>query len=86
LDNDSVVAIVDGVKIVLYANERPPAYFHAVIAEHRAVIDIVGAEITAGSLPYAKRASVLAWTADHRAALIERFAAVLAHEKVEPVE
>ena len=34
-----VVAIVDGVKIVFYANEHPPAHFHATIAEHRAVID-----------------------------------------------
>ncbi len=81
-----VVAIVDGVKIVLYANEHPPAHFHAVIAEHRAVVDIVGGMITAGSLPRAKRAPVLAWTADHRAALLERFAAALAHEKVEPIE
>jgi hypothetical protein len=37
-----VVAIVDGVKIAFYANEHPPAHFHATIAEHRAVIDIVG--------------------------------------------
>jgi len=35
-----VVAIVDGVKIAFYANEHPPAHFHATIAEHRAVIDI----------------------------------------------
>ena len=37
-----VVAVVDAVKIVFYANEHPPAHFHAVIAEHRAVVDIVG--------------------------------------------
>jgi len=36
---------------VFCANEHPPAHFHAVIAEHRAVIDIVNAKITAGSLP-----------------------------------
>jgi Domain of unknown function (DUF4160) len=46
-----VVAIVDGVKIAFYANEHPPAHFHATIAEHRAVIDIVGLTVTAGSLP-----------------------------------
>lgn len=81
-----VVAVVDGVKIVFYANEHPPAHFHAVIAEHRAVIDIVGLKIAVGSLPPAKRAKVLAWAASRKDVLLERFAAALAHEKVEPIE
>jgi hypothetical protein len=81
-----VVAVVDGVKIVFYANEHPPAHFHAVIAERRAVVDIVSMKITAGSLPAAKRGKVLAWAANHKDALLERFAAALAHEKVEPIE
>jgi hypothetical protein len=81
-----VVAVVDGVKIVFYANEHPPAHFHTVIAEHRAVVDIVGMKITAGSLPAAKRRKVLAWAANRKDALLDRFAAALAHEKVEPVE
>ena len=46
-----VVAVVDGVKIAFYANEHPPAHFHAMIAEHRAVFDIATLTITAGSLP-----------------------------------
>ncbi len=71
---------------MFYANERPAAHFHAVIADHRAVVDIVGATIAAGSLPRSKRASVLAWTGAHNAVLLERFAAALAHEGVEPIE
>jgi hypothetical protein len=35
-----VVAIVDGVKIMFYPNEHPPAHFHAKIAEFQAVVDI----------------------------------------------
>ena len=81
-----VVAVVDGVKIVFYANEHPPAHFHAVIAEHRAVVDIVSMNITAGSLPAAKRGKVLAWAANHKDVLLERFAAALAHEKLEPIK
>jgi uncharacterized protein DUF4160 len=81
-----VVAVVDGVKIVFYANEHPPAHFHAVIAEHRAVVDIVGLRIIAGSLPAAKRGRVLSWAEQRKSALLERFAAALAHEKVEPIE
>ena len=80
------VAIVDGVRIVFYANEHPPAHFHAVIAEHRAVVDIVGLKIIAGSLPAAKRGKVLFWAGQHKDALPECFAAAIAHEKVEPIE
>jgi hypothetical protein len=66
--------------------ERTPAHFHATIAEHRAVIDIVGLTVTAGSLPAAKRGKVLAWAASRQGLLLERFAAAIAHETVEPIE
>ncbi len=81
-----VVAIVDGVKIAFYANEHPPAHFHATIAEHRAVFDIATLKIIAGSLPGAKRGKILAWAALRKGLLLERFAAAIAHEKVEPIE
>ncbi len=81
-----IVAVVEGVKIAFYANEHPPAHFHALIAEHRAVIDIATATIVEGSLPVAKRGKILEWAAERRQALLARFAAAVAHEKVEPVE
>jgi len=81
-----IVAIIDGVKIAFYANEHPPAHFHAIIAEHRAVVDISSATVLEGSLPAAKRGRVLGWTAARREILLARFAAAIAHEKVEPVE
>ncbi|ODN70520.1 DUF4160 domain-containing protein [Methylobrevis pamukkalensis] len=34
------VAMVDGVKIMFYADDHPPPHFHALLAEHAAVIDI----------------------------------------------
>ena len=68
------------------ANEHTPAHFHAVIAEYRAVIDIVSAKITAGSLPSAKRAKVLSRTKSHKEELLKRFASAVAHEKVEPIK
>ena len=81
-----VVAVVDGVKIAFYANEHPPAHFHALIAEHRALIDIAAAVVLEGSLPASKRGRVLEWTAARRQILLARFAAAIAHEKLEPVE
>ncbi len=80
-----VVAVVDGVKISFYANEHPPAHFHATIAEHRAVFDIATLTITAGSLPRSKRGKVHSWAASRKDVLLERFAAAIAHERVEPI-
>lgn len=80
-----VVAVVDGVKIAFYANEHPPAHFHAMLAEHRAVFDISSLRIIAGSLPAGKSNRIRAWAKPRRAVLLERFAAATAHEKVEPV-
>ncbi len=68
-----------------YANEHPPAHFHAMIAEHRAVFDIASLMIIAGSLPAAKRNKVRAWALPRKAVLLERFAAAAAHERVEPI-
>jgi hypothetical protein len=79
------VAGVDSMKIVFCANEHPPAHFHAVIAEHRAVVDIAGLRIIAGSLPAAS-GRVLFRGTQRKSALLERFAAALAHEKVERIE
>jgi Domain of unknown function (DUF4160) len=81
-----VVAIVDWVRIAFYANEHPPAHFHATIAEHRAVFDIANLKIIAGSLPVAKRGKVVAWAASRKGVLLERFAAATAHERVEAIE
>ena len=80
------VAGVNGMKIVFCANEHPPAHFHAVIAEHRAVVDIAGLRIIAGSLPAARGGRVLSWATQRKSALLERFAAALAHGKVERIE
>jgi hypothetical protein len=81
-----VVAIVDGVKIMFYANEHPPAHFHAKIAELQAVIDIDSVTIVAGRLPPVQTRSVLAWAASRQAVLRETFVAAMAHEKVGPIE
>jgi hypothetical protein len=67
-----VVAIVDGVKIMFYANEHPPAHFHAKIAEFQAVVDIDSVTIVTGR----SRQDRLRLT----------FAAAMAHEKVGPIE
>jgi hypothetical protein len=81
-----VVAIVDGVKIMFYANEHPPAHFHAKIAEFQAVVDIDSVTIVAGRLPPAQTRSVLAWAASRQDRLRQTFVSALAHERVGPIE
>jgi hypothetical protein len=81
-----VVAVVDGVKIAFCANKHPPPHFHTMFAEYRAVVDIASMTVNEGSLPAAKRRKVLMWAAERREVLLARFAAAIAHERVEPVE
>ena len=45
------VAVIDGIKIYLYNDEHPPPHFHAVYAEHEAMIDIETLEITSSIFP-----------------------------------
>jgi Domain of unknown function (DUF4160) len=48
-----------------------PPHFHALYAEHEALIDIRTLEVKEGSLPRRALALVLEWTAEHRAELME---------------
>jgi len=81
-----VVAVVNGVKIVFYANEHPPPHFHAKVAEFQAVIDIDKLAVSAGRLPPAKERSVLEWAASRQDQLRQTFVAVMALQKIEPIE
>jgi hypothetical protein len=71
---------------MFYANEHPPAHFHAKIAEFQAVVNIDSVMIVAGRLPPAQTRSVLAWAATRQDQLRRTFAAAMAHEEVGPVE
>jgi hypothetical protein len=63
------VAIVEGVKVQLYAQEHPPPHFHAVFAEYRAQIDIESLQLMKGTLPPAKLRAIISWARPRRAAL-----------------
>jgi Domain of unknown function (DUF4160) len=64
------IAIIDGVTIMMYGNDHPPAHFHALHAEYRAVIEIDTMTLTRGSLPRPKRRLILDWAAARRNALL----------------
>ncbi len=61
------IAIVVGVRIVIYPKDHLPPHLHAILAECEAMISIVTGDVLEGSLPRAKLKAVQKWLAEHRA-------------------
>ncbi|HZT89734.1 MAG TPA: DUF4160 domain-containing protein [Stellaceae bacterium] len=60
-----------GILIQIFWRERGPPHFHALYAEHEALIDIRTLAVMRGSLPSRALALVLEWASEHRAELME---------------
>lgn len=50
-----------GILIQMYWQDHPPAHFHALYAEHEALIDIRTLEVIEGGMPRRALALVLEW-------------------------
>jgi hypothetical protein len=60
------IAIIAGVRIVIYPKDHLPPHLHAIFAEYEAMISIVTGDILEGSLPHAKQRAVRDWVAANR--------------------
>jgi hypothetical protein len=60
------IAIVFGVRIIIYPKDHLPPHLHAKFAEHEAMISIFTGDVLEGSLPRAKLKAVQEWLARHR--------------------
>jgi hypothetical protein len=60
------IAIVLGVRIIIYPKDHLPPHLHAKFAEHEAMISIVTGDVLEGPLPRAKVRAVQEWLAKHR--------------------
>lgn len=60
-----------GIVIQMFWREHAPPHFHALYAEHEALIDIRTLEIIKGNLPKRALALVLEWAVQHRVELME---------------
>lgn len=60
------IALVSGVRIIIYPKDHLPPHLHAKLAEHEAMISIVTGDLLEGSLPRAKLRAVQEWLAAHR--------------------
>jgi hypothetical protein len=60
------IALVAGVRIIIYPKYHLPPHLHAILAEHEAMISIVTGVLLEGSLPRAKLRAVQKWLEAHR--------------------
>lgn len=65
--------------------EHNPPHFHALYAEHEALIDIQTLEVIGGDLPRRALAMVLEWAAEHRAELMEDWSLCRAKQLPKPI-
>jgi len=60
-----------GILIQIFWREHGPPHFHALYAEHEALIDIRTLEVMQGRLPRRALGLVLEWASEHRTELME---------------
>jgi uncharacterized protein DUF4160 len=60
------IAIVAGVRIIIYPKNHLPPHLHVKFAEYEAMISIVTGDVLEGSLPRAKQRAVRDWLSTHR--------------------
>lgn len=60
-----------GIVIQMFWQDHAPPHFHALYAEHEALIDIRTLEVIRGHLPHRALALVLEWASAHRTELLE---------------
>jgi hypothetical protein len=65
------ISVFYGIVIQMFWREHGPPHFHALYAEHEALIDLVELRVIRGSLPRRALALVLEWADEHRDELME---------------
>jgi hypothetical protein len=60
-----------GILVQIFWRDHEPPHFHALYAEHEALIDIRRLAVLQGSLPRRALALVLEWAEEHQAELLE---------------
>lgn len=60
------IAIVEGVRIVIFLNDHLPPHLHALFAGQEAKLSIATGEVLSGKLPRAKLKAIQTWLAANR--------------------
>ena len=78
-----------GIVIQMFWREHAPPHFHALYAEHEALIDIRTLEVIGGSLPKRALNLTIEWAVEHRRELMEDWELCQAKQrpkKIQPLE
>ncbi|HEY2986696.1 MAG TPA: DUF4160 domain-containing protein [Candidatus Binatia bacterium] len=65
------ISVFYGIVIQMFWRDHAPPHFHALYAEHEALIDLRDLRVIRGSLPRRALELVLEWAAEHRRELME---------------
>jgi len=68
------IITINGVKIMIFADDHNPPHFHARFGEHVAQIRIADLAVINGSLPRAKLQTVVTWAGMNQAMLAAHWA------------
>jgi hypothetical protein len=77
-----------GILIQIFWREHGPPHFHALYAEHEALIDMRTLEVMQESLPRRALTLVLEWASEHQVELMEDWdlcSRMLTPNKIEPL-
>jgi hypothetical protein len=69
----STISVFDSIVIQMFLHDHAPPHFHALYAEHEALIDLRDFRDIRGSLPERAMALVLEWAGEHRDELMENW-------------
>lgn len=78
-----------GIIIAMYYSDHAPPHFHALYAEHEALVDLNTLDVLQGGVPRRALALTLEWAALHRAELRENWERArqgLALDTIAPLE
>ena len=65
------ISVFYGIVIQMFWQDHAPPHFHALYAEHEALIDLRDLRVMRGSLPRRAMTLVLEWATEHRDELVE---------------
>lgn len=65
------ISVFYGIVIQMFWQDHAPPHFHALYAEHEALIDLRDLRVMRGSLPRRAMVLVSEWAAEHRDELME---------------
>ncbi len=80
------ISVFYGIVIQMFWQDHAPPHFHALYAEHEALIDLRDLRVMRGSLPRRAMALVLEWAAEHRGELMEDWNLCSRMQPPKPIE